>query len=163
MKKNKWKERLLTCLGNEIWIEYKACLYSFCVTVFYCIYLVCQKVYFASILIMFESIILAYLMGYVQVYLLRDFDEAERIGVWETVCIVGCSVVYTAASYVLNWFERSIPVTGLFFLFMLFSYFCVYLVNRIRRAFDTQNLNKMLADFKRGEQEKEEKAYEREG
>lgn len=160
MKESKWKESLLNCLGNEIWIEYKACLYSFCVTVFYCIYLVCRRVYFASILIMFESIILAYLMGYVQVYLLRDFDEADRIGRWEAGCIVGCSGVYTLASYVFNWFERSLPVTGLFFIFMLFSYFCVYLVNRIRRAFDTRSLNKMLADFKRGEQKKEEKVYE---
>ncbi len=160
MKKSKWKDRLLTYLGNEIWIEYKACLYSFCITVFYCLYLVCRGMDSASILVMFESVVLAYLMGYVQVYLLRDFDEAERIGRWEGGSMAGCSAVYTLASYVLNWFERSLPVTGLFFCFMMFSYFCVYLVNRIRRAFDTRNLNKMLADFKAGERKEEGKAYE---
>lgn len=151
MKKSSFKEKFMHYLGAEIWIEYKACLYSYCIMVFYCIFLLCQKVYQARILIMAEMVLAAYFMGYAQVYLLKNFDESDKFGKHEIVSTLLCSVSYTLISYVLDWFGRSLLVTGLFFLFMLFSFWCVYLVNKIRRAYDTQNLNKMLAEFKKGE------------
>lgn len=151
MKNGRWKEKFFRYLGAEIWIEYKACLYSFCMMVFYCIYLLCIGTYWASILILFEMVVTAYFMCYVQVYLLRDFDEADRFGRHEAFSTFLCSLAYTLLSYLLKWFDRSLPATGLFFLFMLFSFGCVYLVNRIRRAYDTRNLNRLLKEFKEGE------------
>lgn len=144
------KENFLRYLGAEIWIEYKACLYSFCMMVFYCIYLLCRGIYQASILVLFEMVVTAYVMGYAQVYLLKNFDESDRLGRHEISSILMCSAVYTLVSFVLTWFERNLPATGLFFLFMLFSFGCVCVVNRLRRIYDTRNLNRMLEEFKRG-------------
>lgn len=152
MKKNSLKETFIHYLGAEVWIEYKACLYSFCIMVFYCIFLLCKGTFQAEILIMFEMVAAAYFMGYLQVYVLKDFDESDRFGRHEMLSTLLCASLYTLLSYLLNWFERSLPAAGLFFLFMLFSYCCVCLVNRLRRAYDTRKLNKMLAEFKRGEQ-----------
>lgn len=147
-----FKENFLRFLGAEIWIEYKACLYSFCMMVFYCFYLLCGGIYQASILILAEMVFAAYFMGYVQVYLLKNFDESDRLGKREIWSVLFCSFVYTLISFVLAWFDKSLPATGLFFLFMLFSFGCVCMVNRMRRAYDTRNLNKMLEEFKKGEQ-----------
>ena len=151
MKKSSFKEKFMHYLGAEIWIEYKSCLYSFCIMVFYCISLLCQGIWQARILPMFEMVLAAYFMGYMQVYLLKNFDESDQFGKHEVGCTLLCSFLYTLISYVLKWFERSLVVTGLFFLFMLFSIGCVWMVNKVRRIYDTQNLNKMLEEFKKGE------------
>lgn len=144
------KEKFMHYLGAEVWIEYKACLYSYCMIVFYCIFLLCQGRYQARILIMAEMVVIAYFMGYMQVYLLKNFDESDQFGKHEIFSTLLCSFLYTLLSYLFNWFERSLPATGLFWLFMLFSIGCVYLVNKIRRAYDTKNLNRMLEEFKNG-------------
>lgn len=151
--KNSLKEKFMYYLGAEVWIEYKTCLYSYCIMVFYCIYLLCQRTFQARILLLFEMVIAAYFMGYIQVYLLKNFDESDRFGKQEVLSTLLCSFLYTLISYALDWFGRSLLATGLFFLFMLFSFACVYLVNKVRRAYDTRNLNRMLAEFKKGEED----------
>lgn len=152
MKKSSFKEKFMHYLGAEVWIEYKACLYSYCIIVFYCIFLLCQGIYQARILIMFEMVLAAYFMGYMQVYLLKNFDESDRFGKHEILSTLLCSFLYTLLSCALDWFGRGLLATGLFFVFMLFSFGCVYLVNKVRRAYDTRNLNRMLAEFKKGEE-----------
>lgn len=150
MKSSRFKDKFMHYLGAEIWIEYKACLYSYCIMVFYCIFLLCQKIYHTRILILFEMVLAAYFMGYLQVYPLKNFDESDQFGKHEILSTLLCSFLYTLISYILDWFGRNLLATGLFFLFMLFSFGCVCLVNRIRRAYDTRNLNRMLAEFKKG-------------
>lgn len=151
MKKSRFKEKFMHYLGAEVWIEYKACLYSYCMMVFYCVFLLCQRVCQARILIMAEMVLAAYFMCYAQVYLLKNFDESDKFGKHEIVSTLLCCFSYTLISYVLDWFGHSPLATGLFFLFMLFSFWCIYLVNKIRRAYDTQNLNRMLSEFKKRE------------
>lgn len=151
MKKISFKDKFMHYLGAEVWIEYKACLYSYCMMVFYCIFLLCRRIYQARILIMAEMVLVAYFMGYAQVYLLKNFDESDRFGKHEILSTLLCSFLYTLIAHVLNWFGRDLLAAGLFFLFMLFSFCCVCLVNRVRRAYDTQKLNKMLEEFKKGE------------
>lgn len=155
-RKRKDKKSLLHYLWAEIWIEYKACLYSYCMIVYYCIYLLCQKKDMASILVLAEMVLCAYVMGYIQVYLLKNFDESDHFGWHEAFSMLLCSFSYTVVSLMMDWFGRGVAATGGFFLFMLFSFGCVYLVNKIRRAYDTQNLNRMLDEFKKGE-----KAYDK--
>lgn len=145
----KFKENFKKYIGYEIAIEYKACLYFYCILVFYVSYLLCQGVYTARILHMCEMILATYLMGYAQIYLLGNFDEAEKLTAKDTVSMVLCSVAYTVTSYLCGWFEKNIWVNLLFLAFMLFAYFCVYLLNRIKRAVDTENLNQWLAEYKR--------------
>ncbi len=147
----KYKENWEFFVSREISIEYKACLYFYSILVFYCIYLACTGVFQASVLFMCEMILSAYLMGYLQIYLLDNFDEAEHFGKKEFGQSAFCSLLYTGASYLFGWFDRNLLVTGLFFAFFVFAYWCVYLVNKIKRDIDTKNLNELLVQFKEGE------------
>ena len=47
----------------------------------------------------------AYVVGYLQVYLLGNFDEANRLGRLEAFGIALCSLFHGAASFILGWFE----------------------------------------------------------
>lgn len=77
-------------LAVEIGIEFKACLYFFCILFFYSMYrLLCGSME-ASILHMGEMIFLTYGMGYIQKYILDNFDEADRWGLRRSVSY--CSV-----------------------------------------------------------------------
>lgn len=149
--KNKMIKGFKRYLSDEIAIEYKACLYFFAILFFYCVYLIYNGIYSAKILHMSEMILTTYIMGYLQVYGLYNFDEAEKLSGREAAALFLCSGLYTAVSFFFGWFGQSMAVTGLFFLYMLFMYWCAYLVNKIKRTIDTENLNKMLKEFKEAE------------
>lgn len=136
-------------LRDEIAIEYKACLYFFAILFFYCVYLICNGIYAASIRHMFEMILATYIMGYLQVYGFFNFDEAEKLSGREAAALFFCTGLYTTASFCFRWFERNTVVTGIFFFYVLFMYWCAYLVNKIKRTIDTENLNKMLKEYKK--------------
>lgn len=113
-----------------------------------------QQTWTASILHMAEMIGTTYLTGYLQVFLLGNFDEAEKIGKREAAGAVLCSAIYTVLSYVLGWFDKKTGVTVVFALFLLFAYFCVFLINKIKRQVDTRQLNAMLSQYKeKGEED----------
>lgn len=151
----KYRKNWNTYLSNEIAIEYKACLYFYSILVFYCIYLASKGVFQASVLYLCEIIASTYLMGYLQIYCLNNFDEAERFGGPEFLKTLFCSGIYTGVSYLFGWFDKNLSATVLFFVFILFAYWCIYLINKIKRNIDTKNLNEMLEQFKKGEQEHE--------
>lgn len=153
MKKSERWEKFLHFMAVEIRIEYKACLYFFAFLFFYCCFLLLQKNYEASILHMAEMIFSTYLMGYIQVYLLGGFDESERFGIREAICAACCTAVYTLLSYLCGWFDRALPVTILFAVFLFFAYFCNYLINKIKREADTKQLNALLTAYKKGEED----------
>ena len=102
---------------------------------------------------MFEMIFTAYFVGYFQVYVFQNFDEAEQIEKKGVLGILFGISVYSVVSYLLGWFGKSPGASLLFSLYMLIIYLCVFLLNRAKRAIDTNNLNKMLSEFKKGEAE----------
>ena len=57
----------------------------------------------------------AYIMGYLQVMLLKNFDEAENITRREFLSMLLCTAIYTGCSYLFCWFDRSLLATGAFF------------------------------------------------
>lgn len=150
MYKPKRRERFRKYLDMEVQVEYKACLYFFCILFFYCCYLLVQKVYAASILYMAEMIVSAYIMGYVQICLLGNFDEAECFGVKEILSAIGCTAVYALLSYAFGWFDKRVGVTLGFAAFLLLGYGCLFLVNKIKRGADTKRLNEMLSAYQKG-------------
>ena len=75
MKRSSLWERYLT---KEIGIEFKACLYFFAILFFYCMYRLCLGKTVADMIHMAEMIGLAYLVGYLQVYLLWYAPEFMR-------------------------------------------------------------------------------------
>lgn len=151
MGKGKLIEGLKSYLAVEIVIEYKACLYFFVILFFCCVYRMLCGSFQISILHMGEMIMAAYLMEYLQVYLLWNFDEAERLGRREICCILFCTALYTAASWGGGWLERDVAATLSFAAFLVFAYWCVYLIHKIKRAIDTENLNRMLTEYKGGQ------------
>ncbi len=134
-------------LTKEISIEFKACLYFFAFLFYYCMNRVIGGVYDASILHMTELILACYIIGYIQVYLLWNFDEADKLGGKEILGIALCTAVYTAISWLFNWFDKNIIATVLFAAYILLVYFCVYLVYKYKRIIDDKKLNEDLKLF----------------
>ena len=141
--------RLKQYLASEVAIEFKACLYFFSILFFYSMYRIWQGSFFASIVVMAEMILATYVMGYIQVYLLGNFDEAEQFGWREMLASIFCSAVYTMVSFLGKWFDQNITVTILFFCYILFCYICLFLVYKVKRDVDTAMLNQELENFKR--------------
>ena len=142
------KKWFKTYLSKEIGIEFKACLYFYCIVLFYSCYRIMTGSFQADIIFMAEMIMTTYVMGYVQVYLLSNFDEGEQLGKREVIYSIICSALYTGVSQLFGWYDRNVMATGIFFLYMLFAYICVYWVYRIKRNIDTKELNKELEAFK---------------
>lgn len=140
-------------LSKEIGIEFKACLYFFCILLFYCTHRMVGGSMEANILYMAEMILTTYLMGYLQVYLLKNFDEAEKLSAYVVVASAGCSGLYAIISYLCHWFDRSMGVTILFFFYLWFAYVCVVFVYKIKRDYDTKALNQNLEAFKKQKNE----------
>lgn len=134
-------------VAHEIGIEFKACLYFFCILFFYSMYRLVNGIYVADILHMTEMIFLTYAMGYVQVYLLSNFDEADSLRARELSYLFLCSLVYTAVSYLGRWFDRSIAVSIGFMAYISLTYFCAFFVYRTRRRIDEKRLNEDLKAF----------------
>lgn len=136
-------------LSSEIGIEFKAGLYFFAMLFFYSLYRIGKGSIYADIIVMAEMIFAAYVIGYVQVFLLGNFDEEEQFGVKVGLASFFCSVVYTVTSFLLSWFDQNVLVTIVYFIYMLFCYVCMFLVYKIKRDIDTELLNKDLENYKK--------------
>lgn len=136
-------------LSKEIGIEFKACLYFWGILFFYGVYRVMGGNRDADIVVIAEMIFTAYVMGYIQVYLLREFDEAEHFGVWQVVSSIICTVLYTLVSYLGGWYDKNITATVCFGAYMLFMFLCVFWVYKVKRDIDTKLLNEQLNNFKK--------------
>lgn len=134
-------------ITKEIGIEFKACLYFFCILFFYSVYRLSRGCYEASILHMTEMIFLTYAMGYVQVYLLSNFDEGPQFKRREVFYMLLCTSVYTGISFLGSWFDRDLPATALFACYMIVIYLCAFLVYKCRREYDEKLLNADLRAF----------------
>lgn len=146
-------KRFKNYLSREIEIEYKSCLYFFAMLFFYCVYCVAEGSFSADILILAELIAVNYLMCYVQVYLLGNFDTGESMNKFTCWSVVLCSMAYAGISYLFRWFDRKPWATFWYFLYVIFLYVCMFLVNRVKREIDTKRLNEELELFKQGKPE----------
>ncbi len=148
-KKNKltlW-ERYLT---QEIGIEFKACLYFFAILFFYCMYRLTQGIFDAGMLHMAEMILAAYIIGYLQVYVFWNFDEADTLGGREWLGMGVCTVIYSLLSYFLKWFDKNIWVTVGFAAYVVVMYICVFFIYKSKRRIDDKKLNEDLKLFQAG-------------
>ena len=148
-KKNKltlW-ERYLT---KEIGIEFKACLYFFAILFFYCMYRLVLGIFDAGMLHMAEMILAAYIIGYLQVYVFWNFDEADTLGGREWLGIGVCTVIYSLLSYFLKWFDKNIWVTVGFAAYVVVMYICVFFIYKSKRRIDDKKLNEDLRLFQAG-------------
>ena len=146
--KNKKKISLWEAyLTKEIGIEFKACLYFFAILFFYCCYKVMNGIWDAGIIHLAEMIFTCYIIGYIQVYLFRNFDECDQLEIREYAGIAVCTFLYCVVSYLGRWFDRNLPATLLFALYLLITYICVIFVYRSKRRIDDKQLNEELRMF----------------
>lgn len=153
MKKPSLWERYLT---KEIGIEFKACLYFFALLFYYCMYRLFVGQVVAEILHMTEMILLCYLIGYLQVYVLWNFDEADQLGKREILGVIICTGIYTTAAQVFHWFGGNIYVLAGFAAYTIFMYICTFFVYKCRREIDDKILNADLELFKTRSENREE-------
>ena len=144
-------------LTKEIGIEFKACLNFFCILFFYSVYRVVGGSLEASIIHMSEMILLTYAMGYVQVYLLSNFDEGEHLGIKEIFYMILCSAIYTGVSFFGKWFDGNMAVTVGFAAYMMVVYMCAFLVYKSKRYIDGKVLNEDLKAFQERRMDYEER------
>lgn len=146
---SRWKRYL----SNEIGIEFKACLYFFCILFFYSIFQIVHGSWWCNIIVMTEMIFTTYVMGYVQLLCLKNFDEGEKFGLQGCMYSILCSGIYTGISFLGKWFSKDLLTTVLFFLYLMFVYVCAFGVYKIKREIDTKELNKDLEEFKKRRKE----------
>lgn len=148
MDKSKGLTKLERYLLEEIGVEFKACIYFFCYLFYYSMYKLLGGNTSASIIHMAEMIFFTYGMCYFQIYIMKNFDENEEFKIRELLLSMVCSVMYTFVSWLGGWFDRNIPVTVGFFLYVVFAYICGFLVYKIRRTLSSKALNEDLKAFK---------------
>ncbi len=152
MSKSKNKKGTVTMLQKylteEIRIDFKACLYFFCMVFFYSVYRIVKGSWEASIIHMTEMIAANYIMGYVQVYLLDNFDEADVFRGKEIFKTLVCSIIYVVVSLLCGWFDRSSIVTLIYLGYMVLCYICVFLSYKVKRDIDSKLLMEDLRKFK---------------
>lgn len=144
-------------LSNEIGIDFKACLYFFCIVLYYAVFQIRKGSMEANILIMAEMIVTTYIMGYIQVYLLRNFDEGEYFGRYEFFASVVCSLFYGGVGYLGKWFDRQLCANLIFVGYLFICYVCVFLSYKIKRDIDTKEWNQDLEAFKKEKNKEEER------
>lgn len=142
-------EKVKKFLSLEIGIEIKACLYFAIILFYYFLYCFLQGSLYASIVTMIKIVLTNYAMSYLQVYFLQNFDEGERFDKKTVLLSVLCAALYTAVSYLFNWYDRNAAATIGYFFYMLLCYFCVCLIYKIKRDIDTVRMNQELENFKK--------------
>ena len=134
-------------LTKEIGIEFKACLYFFAILFFYCLVRLIDGIFVADMLHMMEIILACYVIGYIQVYLLWNFDETDSLGGKEIFGLVLCTGIYCGLSYLFGWFDKKILATVIFAAYLILTYICVYFIYKSKRYIDDKKLNEDLRIF----------------
>ncbi len=144
--------RLERYLSKEIGIEFKACLYFFCILFFYCVCRIVEGNWNAGILHMTEMILLTYGMGYFQLFCLNNFDEGEKLGLREAFYILLCVGIYTMVAWIGKWFGSPLQLL-LFALYLCLAYVCAFWVYKVKRDLDSKALNEELKEFQKRNRE----------
>ncbi len=134
-------------LTSEIGIEFKACLYFFAILFFYCVVRIINGSLEAGIIHMAEMIFTCYIIGYIQVYLFGNFDEADSLGLKEWLGIVMCTAIYCLVAYLCGWFNKAWLPLLIFAAYLLICYICVYFIYKSKRRIDDKKLNEELRLF----------------
>ena len=140
-------------LTRKIGVEIKCCLMFFMLLCFYAGYRLIGGFQEASILYMIEMVILAYILGWIQMLVGSDFDEVDTLNVKDWSVVVSGSAAYSLASFVFGWFERDLAISFVFAVYMVIAYLGIFLIHQIKRAIDAKLLNNDLQKFQKREKE----------
>ncbi len=132
----------------EIGVEFKAALYFYSILFFYMGFRFLGGNTQAELLHLLEMVGCTYVMGFVQVFVLDCYDESAKLSSSSAVKTLLVSLAYAAVSWLLGWFERSVPVTVLFFCFVIVCHGCTMWLYSFRRRVSTEQLNRELESYK---------------
>lgn len=138
-------------LTRKIGVEIKCCVMFFMLLCFYAGYKLICGFREADIFHMLEMVILAYILGWIQMLAGSDFDEVDSLNGKDWAVVAGGSAVYSLASFVLGWFEKDLAITLLFAVYMVIAYLGVFLIHKIKRVIDAKFLNNDLQKFQQRE------------
>ena len=138
-------------LTRKIGVEIKCCLMFFMLLCFYAGYRLIGGFQEASILYMIEMVILAYILGWIQMLIGSDFDEVDRLNMKDWVVVASGSAAYSLASFVFGCFERDFAVTFIFAVYMVIAYLGIFLIHKMKRVIDAKLLNNDLQRFQKRE------------
>lgn len=145
------KKKLMTLferwLTIKIGVEFRCCLTFFLMVFFYGVHRLLTGSDQASIWHLAQMMGAAYLYGWVQALLHADFDEMDRPGLKEWAVILGGAAAYALAAWLGGWFGGSVPVTGLFFLYMTGCALSTLLILYLKRSIDSRLLGDDLKQF----------------
>ncbi|MGT2907841.1 DUF3021 domain-containing protein [Streptococcus dentiloxodontae] len=147
--KTKWWERFLS---QEIANEYKTAVYCFCVYFFYAVYQLLQGRTTANIYYLIEMVIAAYVITQIQVFLFKNFDEADRLARRELLGLIVCSCLYGAVGQWLSWFDGNLLAAACFIIYVMLEYLTIFIANKIKRHIDSKKLNQLLESYKKGKE-----------
>ena len=97
---------------------------------------------------MLEMVMLAYILGWIQMLIGSDFDEVDRLNIKDWFVVIGGSAIYSLVSFAFSWFERNIVITLIFAVYMVIAYLGIFLIHTMKRAIDAKLLNNDLQKFK---------------
>ena len=133
--------------SRDIGIEIKACLYYCCILAYYFIFRIIRGSLDASIIHMIEMICATYIIGYLQFYVMANFDEEDEFS-WKTVVYsLLCSFIYMVVAVFCKWYDGMFFVNAGFFAFMEFCYLSYFFIYRMKKRIDTRILNHELREF----------------
>ncbi|MEE1075879.1 MAG: DUF3021 family protein [Acutalibacteraceae bacterium] len=148
MMSNEFRTFFEKYLTRKIGVEIKCCVMFFMLLCFYAGYKLICGFHDANIFHMIEMVMLAYILGWIQMLIGSDFDEVDRLNIKDWFVVIGGSAIYSLVSFAFSWFERNIVVTLIFAVYMVIAYLGIFLIHTIKRAIDAKLLNNDLKKFK---------------
>ena len=133
--------------SRDIGIEIKACLYYCCILAYYFIFRIIRGSLDASIIHMIEMICATYIIGYLQFYVMANFDEEDEFSWRIVVYSLLCSFIYMIVAVFCKWYDGMFFVNAGFFAFMEFCYLSYFFIYRMKKRIDTRILNHELREF----------------
>lgn len=133
--------------SRDIGIEIKACLYFCCILAYYFIFRIIRGSWDASIIHMIEMICATYVIGYLQFYVMANFDEEDEFSWRIVVYSLLCSLIYMVVAIFCKWYDGMAFVNAGFFAFMEFCYLSYFFIYRMKKRIDTRILNHELREF----------------
>lgn len=91
---------------------------------------------------MAEMILSCYAIGYAQVFLFWNFDEADQLRWKEMIGMVICTALYCLISYFCGWFDKQLLITALFAAYILLHIFACFIYTNQRERLMIKSLMK---------------------
>lgn len=135
----------------EMAIEFYAAGYTLAILALYCIFAFINGQRSADILMMFQMLIVSYIIAVIQNIIFignKRFTKSQysfRVALWH----ITSNTIGIIAAIIFKWFSAfSIWAIVLYIMFLISMFFVVWLFMGVNRDIDTESLNNLLIKYK---------------